>query len=85
MNRQTRFDETAVENFLAITYGEATYFLALSLLYDKTRWGEESVAQGPHLPAVLVHIDCPSRSEAVRRRNGSGTMDAPTESRISSS
>jgi len=42
MNRQTRFDDTAVENFLAIAYGRATSFLALSLLYDKTRWGEET-------------------------------------------
>lgn len=42
LNRQTRFDDTAVENFLAITYGRATSFLALSLLYDRTRWGEET-------------------------------------------
>jgi hypothetical protein len=42
LNRQVRFDDTAVENFLAITYSKATSFLALSLLSDKTRWGEES-------------------------------------------
>jgi len=41
IQRQTRFDQTAVENFLAINYSRATSFFALSLLYDRTHWGEE--------------------------------------------
>src|SRR5450830_804368 len=42
VNRQAGFDKTAVENFLTIAYSKATSFLALSLLYDRTRWGEEA-------------------------------------------
>ena len=42
LNRQVRFDDTAVENFLAITYSKPTSFLALSLLSERTHWGEES-------------------------------------------
>lgn len=37
--RLTEFDDNNVESLLETTYGRRTCFLALSLLYDTTKWG----------------------------------------------
>jgi hypothetical protein len=50
VGRTSRFDDSAVENFLEITYGRRTAFLALSLLYDDNSWGSTACHQDHIFP-----------------------------------
>jgi uncharacterized protein with ParB-like and HNH nuclease domain len=51
--RNANFDEVALENFLATTYGARTSFLALSLLYDDNSWGVTAYHQDHIFPRSL--------------------------------
>lgn len=52
--RPARFDDTAIDNFLEITYGKQTTFLALSLLYDDNSWGVSPHQQDHIFPKSLL-------------------------------
>ena len=82
MSRRPRFDDVAVENFLAIAYGDATCFLALvAALRQDANWGDDAVAQGPHLPAVVVHDRTRfEEASASLKVDGSGTWTCATAS-----
>lgn len=50
LGKSTRFDETAVEEYLSITYGKQVTFLALSLMYDDNNWGSLQYTQDHIFP-----------------------------------
>ncbi len=51
--RTATFDDYAVDNFLSISYGKPTAFLALSLLYDVETWGTTTFQQDHIFPQSL--------------------------------
>ncbi len=51
--RKSAFDEIAIDDFLSITYGKQTTFLALSILYDDNNWGIMSFHQDHIFPKDL--------------------------------
>jgi uncharacterized protein with ParB-like and HNH nuclease domain len=51
--RKANFDDFAVENVLALTYGQQLTFLALTLLYEESGWGTMTVHQDHIFPQNL--------------------------------
>jgi hypothetical protein len=51
--KRPQFDEVALQDFLAITYGNRDCFLALSLLYDAANWGHTPFQQDHIVPQSL--------------------------------
>lgn len=51
--RKASIDDDAIDTILALTYGKPLTFLALSLLYDDTRWGNINYHQDHIFPQAL--------------------------------
>jgi hypothetical protein len=54
--RTSRFDTFAVDDFLSITYGKKSTFLALSLLYDDNSWGTTIFHQDHIFPQQMFYL-----------------------------
>ena len=88
MGRRPRFDEVALQDFLAITYGDRACFLALSLLYDAANWGHTPYQQDHIVPQVLfkkkhleeLGFDEARRSRYLELRDRIGNLELLTES-----